>query len=295
MPVLVDFSQIAISSMFALGDGRDVDESMLRHVILNSLRSIRNKTRHYGEFILAIDSANSWRKEVFPYYKANRKKGREDSGLDWKTIYGYINNVKNEIRDNFKYKVIEVPRAEADDVIAALVMANSSILSNSDDKDNILIVSEDKDFIQLQRFGNVKQYAPIREKWLEGNGEDYLFEHILKGDPGDGIPNFLSADSCLVEKVRQKPVMSKKMEEWKKLDQEGFYKVLAKLSDELKIDVTRQYNRNKTVIDLAEIPSGLNQKILEEYENYKLPMKADLFGYFQKNQLRNLIEHINDF
>ena len=66
-----------------------------------------------------------------------------------------------------------------------------------------MIISGDKDFIQLQKYSNVSQYSPILKKHVNGKENDYIRVHILKGDTSDGMINVLSNDDVFVEGLRQ--------------------------------------------------------------------------------------------
>jgi len=284
--ILVDMNQVTISNlMMQIGSRKnDVDEDLVRHMVLNSLRMYRSKFgEEFGELVLCYDSKKYWRREYFPNYKSNRKKDREASGLDWPAIFETLNNIRDEIRDNFPYKVIEVEGAEADDCIASIV-DYISVTPSAYEK--VLVLSGDKDFIQLQKHNFVKQYSPVQKKFV--NGQDphlYIKEHILKGDRSDGVPNFLSSDNTFVDDLRQKPLAKKKLETWVDLEPEDF------CSEEM----MRNYQRNKTLIDLDCIPSDLKERILEEYQKPPKGERSKLLNYFIKKRLRNLMNDIGDF
>jgi len=278
--IIVDLSQITLSNLMAqMGGGKvEVSEHLVRHMILRALRSINmNFGKEYGEIVISSDSYKYWRRDIFPYYKMSRKKDRENSGLDWNHLFEILNRIKYEIRDNLPYRFVEIEGAESDDIIATLV------LENKDDK--YMIVSGDKDFIQLQTNPNVKQYAPIQKKYV--THEDpvaYLQEHILRGDRSDGIPNVLSADDVFVKGVKQKPLTKKKLAEWFETD-------YVPLGPETK----KNYYRNKTLIDLTEIPENIKTNILDMYYNQKVAPKSNLLPYFINKQLKTLMEQLNDF
>lgn len=263
-----------------------IEEGMVRHMIINGIRSYRAKFKHeFGELVIACDNTNYWRKKQFPYYKANRKKNNEESELDWNAIYTVLNKVRAELKEYFPYKVIEIPTAEADDVIASLVKWKGSILEADSDKDKILILSGDKDFIQLQTYKNVKQYDPTRKKWIAHNDPAlFLKEHILKGDASDGIPNVLSEDNCFVVGIRQKPLTAKRKEA-----------ILSSNVDDLESSVARNYYRNALLIDLSLVPKEIYNQVLESYEQQKSKDKSKLLNYFIEYKLSNLIEKLNDF
>ena len=281
MPILVDFNQVAISNLMInlkMNQLDTVEEDMLRHMILNSLRFNRNKfTEEYGELIICCDGRNTWRRDVFPYYKRNRKESRAASGYDWNHIFETLNKIKSEIDEHFPYKVVHLDRAEADDVIAVLAKQWTR-----DDK--VLILSGDKDFMQLQKYDNVKQYSPVQKKFLRvDNPQEFLFEHIVRGDTGDGIPNCLSKDSTFVSGDRQTPITKKRLTEWM---QKG--KVDYKNGDV-------GFDRNQRLIDFDYIPEDLAKDIVRVFEDAPAGDRRNLFPYFVDKRLSKLMEHITEF
>ena len=285
--ILVDMNQVTISNlMMQLGSKRDneLDGNMVRHMVLNSLRAYRSRFHDaFGEMVLCYDSRSYWRRDYFPNYKSNRKKDRANSGLDWNVIFETLNSIRDEIKDVFPYKVLEVEGAEADDCIAAIVQ---HIAETPSEFEHILILSGDKDFIQLQKHNFVKQYSPVLKKFVKDIDPDiYIREHVLKGDRSDGVPNFLSPDNTFVDELRQKPLSKKKLETWIDLDPSDF------CSEEM----MRNYQRNKTLIDLECIPSDLKANILEDYQNAEHGDRSKLLNYFIKKRLKNLMNDIGDF
>ena len=285
--ILVDYSQIAIANIMQSAR-QGVNEDMVRHMILNTLRMYRNKfSDEYGELVLCCDNSNNWRKEIFEHYKAPRKVTREKSDFDWNNLFTILNNIRRELQDNFPYKMVYIDHAEADDIIATLVMNREEKLNGVvSEQEPILILSSDKDFVQLQRFENVKQYSPLKKKFLNtDNPETFLREHILKGDSSDGIPNFLSADDTFVTEKRQKPLSKKKLAVWAKLDPETFCEG----------EQFRNYQRNQMLIDLTRIPTELQDQIMNMYNEQPNIGRSKLFNYFVKYKLKNLMENISEF
>jgi len=284
--ILVDMNQVTISNlMMSIGSRKnDVDEDLVRHMVLNSLRSYRSKfSEAFGELVLCYDSKKYWRRDFFPNYKSNRKKDRAASGLDWPLIFDTLNNIRDEIRETFPYKVLEVEGAEADDCIAAIIQ---HIAETPSEFEHVLILSGDKDFIQLQKHNFVKQYSPVQKKFVNGiDPQIYIKEHVLKGDRSDGVPNFLSPDNTFVDELRQKPMSKKKIETWVSLEPEDF------CSEEM----MRNYQRNKTLIDLDCIPDDLKEKIILEYQNAPEGDRSKLLNYFINKRLKNLMNDIGDF
>ena len=286
--ILVDMSQISLASMMMhlnMNKATKPDEEMVRHMILNSLRMYRMRFKEeYGELVLCFDSRHYWRRDHFPNYKAGRKKSRESSNLDWDAIFGCLNEIKQELKDYFPYKHVEVYGAEADDIIAALC------LELEYDNGKTLILSGDKDFIQLHRFTNVSQYSPITKKMINGHDPyQYLDEHILRGDATDGIPNVLSPDNTFVDGLRQKPLGKKKIAEWTG-------EILMPV--EMAIpqgEVKRNFQRNQQLIDLSKAPEEIFLACIREYHDAPDGDRSKLLNYFTQKRLKNLTESIGEF
>ena len=288
--IIVDLNQIMISNLMVQLNGRNAEalsEDLVRHMVLNSLRAHNKKFRkQYGEMVIACDSKNVWRREVFPNYKAGRKANRAKSEHDWDAIFSILHNIKDEIKTFLPYKVIEIETAEADDIIATLIKKTKRVIA-PEHKKNILILSGDKDFIQLHG-PNVKQYNPVLNKFV-GKGEDpsiYIKEHIFKGDRSDGIPNILSDDNVFIEGRRQRPLSKKKINNW--VNDVFFYTHFTEEEE-------KNYNRNRKLIDLSCIPQELEDKINNEFNDVKVASRDKILGYFINKKLKTLIEVIDEF
>ena len=283
MTILIDLNQVLISNlMVQLGSNKTKpDEDIIRHMVLNSLRSYAKQFRSkYGEIVVACDSKKYWRRDVFPFYKAHRKNDREKSGLDWNLIFQSLNKIREELKENFPYKVLEVEGAEADDIIAVL----SGRLSAHEE---ILILSSDKDFVQLQKYPNVTQYSPILKRFIKTeNAAEYVKEHILRGDRGDGIPNFLSPDNTFVVGDRQKVINKKKLCEWIQNNPEDF------CTTDLML---RGYKRNQMLVDLDYIPETLKEQIVAAFDKPKTGNRQKMLNYFIEKRLKNLLDVLDEF
>ena len=281
--ILVDLSQIMMAStMMSMEKGQtEADVDFIRHMVLNSLRMYRTEyNEKYGELVICCDSPHSWRREHFPQYKAGRKTGREESPLNWTQIFGCFETIKEELKTVFPYKFVQVDGAEADDIIGLLSRTESR-------NEKVMIISSDKDFIQLHQYDNVYQWSPVTKKLVNGiEPHGYLFEHILRGDKSDGIPNVLSADNSIVDGVRQKPITKKYVE--------NFVLHNAEISGRSEMEI-RNFHRNQKLIDLNETPTNLCEKIWEEYQKEPQGKRRDLLNFFVEKRLNNLIETIGDF
>lgn len=282
--IIIDYSQIAVSSFMAIAsgsykDGNEIELDLVRHIILDSIRGINAKFRHeYGELVIAVDSkAKSWRKDFFPFYKSGRAKTRAKSDINWGQLFECLDEVKKELISIFPYKVIEVEGAEADDIIGELVRQN---------KDTpLIIISGDKDFIQLQsKSSTLKQWDRIHERWIwDADPKKYLFKHVLKGDRGDGIPNVLSPnDTFVVEGApRQKPMTEKKID--------------ALYADPSELMGNTRFVENITLIDLDFTPENIKNAINKAYDNFVVNDRTKLSSYFIQNRLKKLYSNIGDF
>ncbi len=289
--ILVDLNQVMISNLMAqLHSSRSntVDEELLRHMVLNGIRSYRNKFKDkYGEIVICCDDTNNWRKKEYPYYKAHRKQNRDESVLDWPNIFDTLNVVRDELKEFFPYKHLRVHTAEADDIIGVLCHEFGVQLGEGEP---ILVLSGDKDFIQLQQFVNVSQYDPVRKRMIKHKDPaQYLLEHIAKGDRGDGIPNCLSADDTFVSGGRQKPMRAKRLQE--------IMEAVAKADiapDYWHHEWAAGYIRNEKLVDLINTPDYIREQVLEQF-NVDPGGRDGLFNYFVKKRLNNLIENISEF
>jgi 5'-3' exonuclease len=280
--ILVDLNQVLISNLMAQTRGKAENlpnKEMVRHMVINSLRgfNLKFKSEYGNNIVLCADAGEPWRRDIYPNYKHARRKGRVDSTIDWDNIFNIITEIKHEIAENFPYVMMYIEKAEADDIIATLVKHTN---------EPIMIISGDKDFIQLQTKTNVKQYSPIQKKFVgEGvNPKLFLHEQIIKGDRSDGIPNILSPDDIFLTNEKQRPINKKRLEEWSTVEKIP-----------LGSETSKYYERNKQLIDLSCIPEELERTIINTYRDYKIPSRSKLLPYFMKHKLKSLMENIGDF
>lgn len=281
--IIVDFSGICLATIIV---NKELDEQMVRHMTLNSLRMYNKKFKEqYGEMVLACDGANNWRRSYFPQYKANRRKGRNESSFDWQEAFRIMHTIKEELQENFPYKVVHLEGCEADDVIGTLVERTQEF----GNYEKVMIVSSDGDFKQLQKYDNVSQFSPLTKKYVEeGHPRQNLKLKILTGDAGDGVPNVLSDDDTFVDGRRQTPLSKKKKEA-----------ILMDLSEgELLYAASwyRNYQRNEKLIDLTKTPEDLKRTIINNYEAQDpWHNKGKVFPYLVAKRMNRLIESAQEF
>ena len=280
--ILIDLNQVMISNLMAQNRGNLSElpsKDAVRHSILNTIRAFNIKFREeYGEMVLCADAADPWRRDIFPNYKHQRRKGRVESQIDWDGLFKIMSEIREEFINKLPYKVLHVDKTEADDIIATLVKQQT--------EDLYLIISGDKDFIQLQHYGNVYQFSPLLKSFIgeQVDATVFLREQIIKGDRSDGVPNILSDDDIFLRDERQRPINKKRLEEWSNVD-----------NIPLGSETRKYYERNKRLIDLSMIPENISESVINRYKDYKVNDRSLLLQYFIDNKLKALIENINDF
>ena len=304
--ILLDLNGVLLANLMqqiCSAPNEELSEGLIRHMVLTSLLSIRRRFKHdYGQLVLCADAKWYWRKKVFPHYKQNRKKNREKSQFDWALIFSTMNKMREELKENFPYRLMDIEGAEADDIIAVLAEWSQSNMVQVGLRmapEPVLIISGDKDFLQLQKYPNVKQYAPTKKEFLiSKNPERDLIEKIIRGDTGDGIPNFLSDDDTFVnDEKRQKSVFEKKVMEWVDMPTDRICSDYDVKTDTwtLNKEKAQNYIRNRELISFEYIPTHIKDSILQEFHKPFTATKKNLTSYFMKNQLSSLYDSIGDF
>ena len=300
--ILIDYSQVALATILTFqrelkGTESEV-KNLIRHVTLSTIKSYKKKYgKEYGDIVICTDGRKYWRKEVFQYYKAGRKKARDASDLDWKLIFDTLSEMRDDIAKYFPYKVVNVERAEADDIIAVLtewVQTNDLVQEGlMEEPQKVLILSSDKDFKQLQlapfSSGNVSQWSPMQKKYIKASKKeimDFTIEHIVKGDAGDGVPNILSKDDVFVTGERQKPVSAKRLAEFMEVGKKA-----CRNDEEI-----RNWDRNAVLVAFDNIPKDVKDQIIETYINSKPNNdKMMIMNYLMEHRCRLLLDEIEDF
>jgi hypothetical protein len=281
--ILIDNNQIILANIFqTIKQVDNIDENILRHMVLNTYRMYRSKFKHeYGELVICHDSSNCWRKDLFEYYKQNRKTKQDESNIDWKSIYDALHKIRTEIDENFPYNNVKVERTEADDIIAVLCKKYSST-------EKILILSSDKDFKQLQKFENVNQYSCMKKDYLVcDDPSSFLVDHIIRGDVSDGIPNILSDDDTFVVKTKRQKRLTTAVVN----DISETYNMTGSPPEYC----LTGWNRNKKMIDLESIPDIIQEEIIKQYQTNSHGDRSKILNYMIENRLKNLIGNLEDF
>jgi hypothetical protein len=199
--ILIDFNGLLFQNIHGITSANNytlnengkynADDFMpkVKMLILETIFNIQlDYSNTYGEIVICLDNTSSgnWRKSILPSYKGSRALKREESPLPFNEIFADISKFVEQLTINSPYRVLSVENAEADDVILSLCMQYAKSVP-------ILIVSSDKDMIQAQQYGKVKQYSPLKREWItsETKGSDmnfWLLEHVILGDSADCVP-----------------------------------------------------------------------------------------------------------
>lgn len=280
MTILIDYNHAMISSITGnrLKDVH-INENVLRTLFIERLRTIKTKWGNtYGSLLIACDGPNYWRKEYFPYYKHGRKAIKENSRLDWVLLHKVLDEFRKEIEQYFPYKIVYEEGIEADDIIADYIKYHKK------EDEKVLIFSGDSDFLQLHKHTNVDQYSPMLQKFLTtDNAIAYLKEKIIRGDPGDGIPNILSPDNIFLREEEQQTKITKKR----------FDELFSRES----LSDMHGWGRNRVLIDFDYIPERIINKIDELIvkQKDKRFVRNDLMTYFINNKQGQFVKNIQDF
>lgn len=290
--ILIDYNAVAIATITTEMKMQSLEPGFLKHLFFSKILHFKKKFPEYGNrIVLAMDDKNYWRKDVFPFYKGMRKKNREESSIDWTSIFKSMDDLTEDLKSLNIYTIVKVDRCEADDIMAVICKYSQdhNLVQTGliEEPEPILIMSADTDLVQLQKYSNVKQYSPVQKKWVETSDLRYfMMEHILRGDRGDGIPNVLSPENSLVDGIRQTSL------------KETFIQEVLAMDDPSKLlpEVLKNYQRNEKLVNLDFIPEEYVGKIIETYTASSPKMdRMKLMTYFTKNKMKILLESLQDF
>ena len=285
--MIIDFSQVVISSFCATFNVNEITSAEdVRKLTLNIIKNLTKKWKNkYPTVVIAVDSRNYWRRDIAPYYKGNRKEGREKSKIDFETIYKGMDLTLSGFEEAFPYIIMNILRCEADDVAGVLV-------KNFYNKyENIMLISSDSDWTQLQKYKNVKQWSSIQGGYVHpkhGGAAGTLMYKIIKGDKKDGIANILSLPDSVITKTRQKAISEAKLTKW----------IQKKTPEEFcDPNMLERFKHNKQLLDLFNIPEKYETAIMQAFLGKKDNSKSrsKIYSYLVKNRLMSLTKDIQDF
>lgn len=272
----------------------NVTLSDVRHYFLRLIvESMKKHTAEYGkDVVLAFDSLKGyWRKDEFPFYKFKRKDAKANMPFDMEFAKDCADALFHEMDERTHLRAVRVDNAEGDDVIASIVMAygiERGEIVDAGNMPNFLIVSSDEDFLQLQRFQAVDQWASIRKTYVRtDDAKRALFDKIVRGDDGDSVPNVTSEDDIYVTKARrQTPITQKKLDAW--------YEEYMRTGQPPEA-ITTYWDRNRKMIDFSQIPALIQGQIVEAYTSAKRTSKMDFLGYMTEKKVKGFDEDLQFF
>ena len=271
------------------------------------------------EVIVAVDNSSGgyWRKDYWSGYKYGRKKGRDDSDIEWDEAFKTFEEIKDILKNYTSFKILDVPRAEGDDIGFVL----SEYLS--DQGDEIILHTIDHDWIYNLKHPGVCYFKDNRTSKKDGcyveaePGEliELELDHLIGGDGGDYIKN-VKAYSVFSKEFKEKYPNVKELDVWEKRHEidlafEQKYGVSAykhprygyKMFLRSKLTVKellaqnpiyeKNFNLNKTIALPEGIPIEVREKIINAY-NEALCEKnpAKLQEYMTKNGMFELVGKI---
>lgn len=308
---ILDFSQIFNAAVFVDADANacskhpsEQSKNMLKHFILNLVRAqFWHHKQRYGQMVIACDHS-SWRYDFFKEYKHRRKESKKNdtSGIDWNFVKEVIDELYTELDTYFPFPLIRVHKAEGDDVIGTMCkfMYYSAPVDafGNRDPERILIISSDKDNLQLHKYKNVQQYSLSDKKLITPpiSWRHSLMEKIVKGESSsrsDGIPNIKSPNDTFVTGFvpgTRQPSITK----------DYLNKFIAS-SNPIDVCLTEEerknFIRNETLVSYDKIPRNIQAAIVMKYNEQvkKSHSKMALMTYFTDRRMSNLLTSIHDF
>ncbi len=245
-----------------------------RHLVVASVQAYVSKS-DYDRVIIAYDARHYWRKDIYPEYKGNRKKQRDDSIINFDNFLPILDQFILEFKAIFKSLYhIEIDNAEADDVAAVLTK------HFSDSGESTELITTDKDFNQLLKLKNVSIFNPIKKEMVKClNPEKELQIKCITGDRGDNI--FAIKPKC-GPATAEKLLRSGQLAEFVLMEESN-------LSTEQNLMV-KNYKRNIQLIDFEYIPTTIKKSIINGYNDYKLDRfsQVDVLHWCNKHNLKAL-------
>jgi 5'-3' exonuclease len=292
---------------------------MYFHLMLKSLIGIKKLTGVKSDKVVLCIDGNSWRKQLYPEYKAHRKtkRDKEKSEFDWKEFFKVTDELLSIIEKTTKIKVLRSPNAEGDDSIFVL----SKYLSDRNIQS--VIVSSDKDIKQVLRHDNVEMYDPILREYITGYDTKSLLTHVLQGDSGDNIPSIKDStefDPEFIKHLKVSGIHLTKVEDVTKLevfrnildeyDGKNVYKPARfgpvgaqKIVDAGNVrNILREnplyakhFKRNRKLIDMRKVPIEIKEDIIRVFEEYPV-CKNDLFtlqDWVVSHKMKDILKNIS--
>lgn len=284
MAIINDTSHMIARVVHANRDAVVHNPEFVSHLVFTNVLYTAQKFGAWtgNPMVMALDSKPYWRTKYyadnrlkfaeyknpkFEKYKGNREK---DDTIPWDAIYQVYTSVMVSLRDFSDFFVVGVDGAEADDVIAVATKHYSAL------GQDVIVVSSDKDFKQLNRPPHVKVWDPIKKMFIPTmNIEHWKRVHALMGDKGDNI-------------LAVKPKVGPKTAE----------KMAPDLDYHLQTDpeLRERYEFNRTLTDFDRIPEDITKAIVEKIESQGYNYNAmSLLKAFKEFRLSKVAENVHRF
>jgi 5'-3' exonuclease len=276
--LLIDLGHLAHRYLFVkAADIQSVGFNMLRHLLLaNGIFPYINQFSPDAVYI-GIDYKKSWRKDKVESYKANRADAREKkaSVVDWNGFYKFMDEFVIELQEVFPFYAPVVPQLEADDIIGWLARTLPANYEKT-------IITGDTDYIQLLKYPNTKLWTPNKRDYVKEDPEQSLLIKIICGDSSDNIPGVRRG---LGVKKAAKLIASGELP-----------KLITEVDSNGKLtEFAKNFERNKSLIDLEQVPKEFIDKLQDQMVNYKLADGKKLFRYLIDRNLREMFENIEKY
>ena len=258
--LIIDGGSISYWKLFSLvANNKGYDENTKKLFLMQESdggfvswkRVVEQELVHFIELFnpdkmtIACDGRKLWRRELFPEYKANRKKSRAEFPIDWNSFFEVRDQFFINFSKIFPTKTILIDGLEADDIIA--------VLTKHSDGEETIAVTGDADIHQLFKYKNFRCYDGKLRKEVTGvDWMDLLNMKILMGDKGDNI-----------KALRPR------------LGEATARKILFECDGDVhgyctKNGLMDNYLLNQRLINFEMIPRKVNDAILKAYENAKI-------------------------
>lgn len=267
--LLIDTNNLSMRCLFALAyDPTDTKFNLFKAAFLGSLKKSIKQFKP-NKIIFCQEGFHNWRRELFDDYKCSRAPGREASPVDFDAFF----KMNNEFLDDLQHILqntlfLRIDHLEADDLIA--------LITKHKKEWNITVISTDKDFYQLHKFSNFRQWDPIKNKFIEVlDPHAALMTKIITGDKSDDIPQLKKG---IGPKTVAK-ILDEGLEEW--------------LS---KNDLKEQFDKNRRLIDFEFIPTDLAKNAIVAIDAWKQGKFAgrEYYNFIVKHGMGSEIEHIDE-
>ncbi|SRR5690554_610912 len=268
--LLVDTNNLSMRCLFAIKyDPTDIGFVDYKQAFLTTLRSYINRLRP-DKIIFCQEGYDNWRRDYFPDYKQHREKDRKASYVNFDEFFKMNNVFMETLEEIFKNALfLRINKLEADDLIALITRYKKSW--------DITIVSTDRDFHQLYKYPNFKQFNPTKKQFVEVlSPEIDLLVKIVIGDK-DEAPQ-LKAKVGL--KTAERIIRNGELEQWLK-----------------KHNLQEKFDRNRILISFDQIPEKYHQRVVDAVDKWKQGTfdGRKFYDLVMKDGLGGTFENINDF